>query len=252
MEIKLSIALLSLCICYAAMGSPLQTNDTNDDSIKKQMIKIKTDESYIAAEATDESQQEAYDMALSNVSFSINSQRSLKGLPPIALETIRPYAHSLTVNRGTKQRVLVYIVWEDIDNNGASGSIKVEINVEEDAHRTSIEEEDSTQLAEPPIIDVEPTSEAFEEVLTSLRITEMIVDAVQQLDAFKSEGKIAGYGRYDISQQLQGNTYLLLYDRTRAIRGRLEVRDDGILRDFKTYEIVSIQNYSDCKAYWFK
>ena len=249
MEIRHFILLASLCTWCAALGMPQVVNTESVDAIKKEMNRIKTDEAYISAEVTGE-EQEAFDMALQNVSIAINQKRDIQGLPPVDLETIRPFAHSISMSRGTRQRVLVYIVWIEIE--GDPGGTPAPIDT------TNIDG-DPLPLPYPPggnggngnHFDNPEYPGAIVEVLASLCMTEMIVDGVQQLAAYKMERKISGYGRCDISQQLQGNTFLLLYDKTRIIRGILEVRDDGIIRDVKTNANVSIEDYSDCKAYWF-
>ena len=257
MEIRRFYLLVSLCIFGLTMAYPKQINDEDVEAIKKEMNRIKTNEAYIAAEATGEMIQDAFDMALMNLSFSINSQRILQGLVPVDIKTIRPYVHSLSISRGSMQRVLVYIVWADIEKAASSRAETVATSNGDGSLVDTIEVVVSIPLVpskENEINEPLPHSKAIEEVLASLCLTEMIVDGVQQLDAYKKENKISDYGRYDLSQHLQNNLFLLLFDRARTIRGILEVRADGTVRDIKTNEIIDsfISQFSDCKAYWFK
>lgn len=257
MEIRSFILLASLFICCTAIASPKHINDEDVDAIKKEMNQIKTNEAYIAAEATGEMIQDAFDMALMNLSFSINSQRILQGLIPIDLKTIRPYVHSLSISRGSMQRVLVYIVWADIEKAASTRAKAITTSDVDESLVDTIEVVVSIPLASSQENAGSSTSlhpDAIEEVLASLSITEMIVDGVQQLDAYKVENKISDYGRCDLSQPLQSNLFLLLFDRARTIRGIFEVGPDGTIRDIKTDEIIDslISHYGDCKAYWFK
>jgi len=258
MEIRRFILLVSLVFtCCTAIAGSGHINDEDIVAIKKEMNRIKTNEAYIAAEATGEMIQDAFDMALMNLSFSINSQRILQGLAPVEIKTIRPYVHSLSISRGSMQRVLVYIVWADIEK-AASARVKTATTSNEDELPVdTIEVVVSIPLVpSEENVSSESTSqpEAIKEVLASLYITEMIVDGVQQLDAYKAENKISDFGRCDLSQPLQSNLFLLLFDRARTIRGILEVRADGTVCDIKTDEIIDslIKHYGDCKAYWFK
>ncbi len=280
MEIKRYVVLVMLCLFSSAILSPLRAND---EDVKKQINRIKTNEAYVAAEATGEKLQDAYDMALMNVYFSINSQRILQGFPPVDLEKIRPLVHSLSVKRGSMTRVLVYIDWSDIEVGASSSNVVEETRQDKESNVDTIEvvlaipltsavnNADSTFLTSKdesgaeavsttskpektstPTSIVTSDSEAIEDVLASLGMTEMIVDGVQQLAAFKMQQMISGYGRFDQTQQVDGNIFLLLFDRTRVIRGILEKRSDGTIRNIRTNELDSLDNYKDCKAYWFK
>ena len=179
------------------------------------------------------------------------------------------------MKRGSMQRVLVYIVWADLEKGGTvnrkspsagivadspADTIEVVVTIPlthtpvdpSDSEPANEEQDKTTTTSYLPLTSYTSSSDAIEEVLASLCLTEMIIDAVQQLAAFKLEQKISGYGRYYVNYQLQGDTYLLFFNKERVIRGILEVRSDGIVRNVKTNELDDINNYSDCKAYWFK
>ena len=267
MEIRHFILLASLCTWCVALGMPQVVNTESVDAIKKEMNRIKTDEAYISAEATCEGEKEAYNMALADVFSSINRERMQQGKQTLDIESVRPYAHSISIKRGSMQRVLVYIVWADIEG-GSSGTDKVGSDEDIDSDVIIVintQSPSGTDKKEPSPQDVEsktgPTPNPFNgttysgpigEVLASLCMTEMVEDALLQLAAFKVEQKISDYGPCNINFQLTGNTFLLFFDQTRrTISSILEVRDDGFIYNVKTHEFDDIDNYNNCRAFWF-
>ncbi len=276
MKIKHFIFLVPLFLhCFAIM-IPLYANDKD---VKKQINDIKTNESFIATEATGENYQNAFDMALINLYFTINNQLTLQGFPSVKLEKIRSLVHSLSVKRGCLQRVLVYIDWADIElgtsttnnedhnqNNNDSDIDTIQVIITspidpptDNADSLSMQKKE-TELTTSSNLDktsnrplgIGHDSTAIKEVLTSLCLTEMIYDGLQQLKEFKAKKKILEYGRYEQNLQLEDKTYLILYDQTKVIRGILETHSDGTILNVKTNKIDYIENYRDYNAIWFK
>lgn len=254
--------------------------------IKAQINKIKRSKSYLSAEATMKTEEDARAIALELLVGEINDWVESKGkkdeVQQIVLQDINSNTQQMDMKRGSQSRVFVYVKKKDIvliygegqlvlndeelqplsaiASQGSNAAPETPTAPESQATQTSATEERPATQEEQSVTQGEQ-SEPEEQPAEESAATQEEPAPLQQIQAaktmtemkpvfakLKGEGKIT-YGAYK-GGELKENCYLLFYDRTGSIKA--VVRKSGsTMTDTQNGTEVSLASYSGMGAYWF-
>ena len=106
------------CILTACLFCFVLTAQNVTEKTKKEMNRIKLSRSYICAEATMPTLQEAIDIAneslLQAIDQWVKEEKKYQGAKQVAIQDINSCLEKMDMNRGNNVRVLVYIKKKDI------------------------------------------------------------------------------------------------------------------------------------------
>lgn len=222
-----------------------------DAEIKNQINKIKRSKSYLSAEATMTTEEEARTVAMELLVGEINDWVETKGkageVKQIVLQDINSNTQQMDMKRGTKSRVFVYVKKKDIVLIYGEGQLV--LNDEElqplsaiasKGNSAAAQETPAEEKAAPASVQPSP----LQKIQQAANMTEMKPIFAQ----LKSEGKIT-YGAYK-GGELKESCYLLFYDRTGAVKAIVNKQGEA-LTDIKSGAEVTLSSYSGMGVYWF-
>ncbi|MBQ4519078.1 MAG: hypothetical protein II999_00465 [Bacteroidaceae bacterium] len=264
---KLVIFLLTGFLCANLMAQ-------SDSDTKALINKIKRSQSYLSAEATMATEEEAMNTAKELLVSEINEWVATKSkketVKQVVLQDINSCTQLMDMKRGVRTRAFVYVKKKDIVLIYGEGQIV--LNEEELQPLASIasSSSDVQEKVEQPSMG-EKQSEAVvksenvsENAIYGQQITPVVQSAKSPIDMvleaptmtemkpvfanLKGAGKIS-YGVYSANVNKQ-NCYLLFYDRQGVIKGVIKKSGESYT-DVRTGSAVSLASYSGLGTYWF-
>lgn len=256
MEKRIITLLLSLIVLAGATWA--QQSDS------KKINSIKRNSQYLYAEATMNTEEEAYQVAEELLTTYINeyieSKKKLNKAESVIVKDIASKCDKIQMMRGEMYRVFVYVKKSDI------------IPAENSITLVKPETPDSiadTEGVPPAVIEVLPSgegqsadgmdaapgeaprlSEAWQQnVIDELLSLSSLTEAKALMNRLKAEYKIKRYGSYDECKN-PANSFWLIADGN----GRLQtILGPGTDRrtNFKTLQYDALENYSGFNAIWF-
>lgn len=242
------VIILCLCSQYC-MGS--QTDEA------RQIAKIKSDTSYLYAEATMKDLSEAVLAAKSILEVQVSDWVKLKYPQEeidVCIAKAKEHCFEVHTQRGNYQRALVYIKKTDImpviDRNEIVVFQVSEVNAqsvtdnqldEERALNSSISESAQEVSIIPPSIS---DGEAHMASLKNFYELEPYITDLQQ------KGIVKAFGKY---KDMPRNTdcYLFIYNRKGDVVAVLR-HENGIDYNLRTLQTDQINNYKECGAIWLQ
>lgn len=248
-------------------------------SISKQINDIKRSSHYITAEATMETETNAYELAQEILGKQIaeyaSEQKSLKKSPNVIVKDVAGKAEKMQMNRGTMVRVFLYVKKSDIiaaDNtrvlvqNAQASSQKSDTNSqqvsEEQRAQTSTdfvsfaetiegdsyENTDSSRLQNTDILnDVQGGWQ--ENTINEILLCKTVVEAKSLMDRLHTEMKIKRYGAPSNCKSPE-KCYWLIFDEQENIITVLGTGNSE-RTNFRTKGADTLANYSGKGAIWF-
>lgn len=274
---KIVMSLLVGCLCLNLMAQ-------GDSETKNMINKIKRSMSYLSAEATMPTEEEAMatakELLVSEINEWVASKRKGDEVKQVVLQDISSCTQLMDMKRGTRTRAFVYVKKKDIVLIYGEGQIVLnddELQPLATLSTSSPAVEAQSAVETQQVVETEPAfvetvvakeiEEVAEEVVTiepsvvetSAAVAEpspleMILGARSMTDmkpvfaTLKGAGKIT-YGVYSASDVRQ-NCYLLFYDRSGSIKGVVKKSGESYA-DARTGSSVSLTAYSGLGAYWF-
>lgn len=246
----------------------------SDTDAKAQINKIKRSQSYLSAEATMATEEEAKSVAMELLVGEINdwvsTRRKGGEVKQVVLQDINTNAQQMDMKRGTRTRVFVYVKKKDIVLIYGEGQLV--LNDEEllplaslgSTTETAVSQEEKVvrgldgvpaevleaeDKAPQPQVETEPQP-VVEEVAPLQRVlaAKSMAEMKPVFAALKAEGRIT-YGVYK-SGEVADNCYLLFYDRTGVIK-RVVRKAGETLTDAASGAAVELSSLSGMGAYWF-
>ena len=277
---KKLVALLFVgCLSLNLMGQTV--SDT-----KVQINKIKRSQSYLSAEATmateDEAMNTAKELLVSEINDWVASKKKNTPVKQIVLQDINSCTQLMDMKRGVKTRAFVYVNKKDIvliygegqlvltdeekggvelqplDEVSKSQSLSAEVSSSIDKVQPVKEKTVNLVAAKDEKTVVEHASEELVELkpIVSNDTTDplkqiMGVRTMQELKPVFAKLKEKGEITFGVYSQMDSDCYLLFYTRTGEIKGILR-QESGEHKNVRTGNSVKITDYNGCGAYWFK
>lgn len=262
-----------LLLCLSGWCRIQSASAANDGDIKAKINAIKCDEAFLGAEATRETEAEAYHQAIVDVHFYFNQMRLEQQKDTVDIMMIRPRIRSLVHERGSMFRVFAYVRISDIDsliNVAASAADRIapvepvaaekpkEVIAEaQEKPQVQVAEVADTAQKNDAVIEEKPVVSSAAKVVTSavdvimsLRQVEQMGDALLVLRQFQKEGKLQALDKVKGLGDVQEGRFLLVYDKEQQVKALLEVLSDT-MRNVFSNQTDALANYKGCSAYWF-
>lgn len=250
-------------------------------SVSKQINDVKRSSHYISAEATMETEAQAYELAEELLSKQISefasSQKTLKKAPNVIVKDVAGKAEKLQMSRGTMVRVFLYVKKDDIiaaDNTRVliqpqtqpEETIKTETD-KKSAKKEKEKQKKSGEVDEPFVSTVEPvsqpydttTSEGDKSLLLPISWQQAVIDdllacptitEVRGLIArLHAEKKIKRFGSADNCPN-SSNSFWVIFNAENQV---VTVLGNGQAErtNFRTLTKDTLSNYKGKGAIWF-
>lgn len=270
-------------VLLLALSLMLATVAVAQQSTSKEINKIKRSTSYLYAEATMETEQDAYDVAYELLVQQINeyiaSKRKLSKAPNVLVKDLKSKSDSLTMMRGEMHRVFIYVKKSDIE--GVDNFVNLALDeepqaVEEPIVEAPAEEEkviavnppvEEKVVAKLPVVKEEVAAEppmpkpvAAEKVANPLPTWQQ--EAIGQLlessdiaafraklNRLKAEYKVKRFGTPDKCPSV-ANSFWAIFD----AGGKLVTilgPGEGVRIDYRVMQHSSLDVYKGRTALWF-
>lgn len=235
-------------LCLHLMGQTVSET-------KVQINKIKRSQSYLSAEATMATEEEAMNTAkellVSEINDWVASKKNNESVKQIVLQDINSYTQLMDMKRGVKTRAFVYVKKKDIVLIYGEGQI---VLTDEEKAGVELQALDDFSQSKP----VEPAEEKVVELKSTVEYLGgdplkriMAVRTMQELKPVFAELKDKGEVTFGVYSGMDSDCYLLFYSRTGEIKGILK-QEAGAHKDARTGTPAKITDYNGCGAYWFK
>ena len=253
---------------------------------KVQINKIKRSQSYLSAEATmateDEAMNTAKELLVSEINDWVASKKGNAPVKQIVLQDINSCTQLMDMKRGVKTRAFVYVKKKDIVLIYGEGQLLLtdeekggmelqpldEVSKSQPLSTEVASSADKVQFVEAQSVDmiqakeekavIEQASGKIVE-LQSIVVADgidplkqiMAVRTMQELKPVFGKLKEKGEITFGVYSQMDSDCYLLFYTRTGEIKGILR-QESGRHKDVPTGNAANITDYNGCGAYWFK
>ena len=242
---------------------------------KVKINKIKRSQSYLSAEATmateDEAMNTAKELLVSEINDWVASKKSNTPVKQIVLQDINSCTQLMDMKRGVKTRAFVYVNKKDIVLIYGEGQL---VLTDEEKGGVELQSLDEVSKSQPLSAEVASSSDKVQPVETkpvvehaSGEIVElkpiaeelepnpleqiMAVRTMQELKPVFAKLKEKGEMTFGVYSKMDSDCYLLFYTRTGEIKGILK-QESGKHKDVRTGVSTKITDYNGCGAYWFK
>ncbi|MCS3051127.1 hypothetical protein NXV05_14665 [Parabacteroides johnsonii] len=268
--------ILTTCLFCLALTAQNVTEKT-----KKEMNRIKLSRSYICAEATMPTLQEAIDVAKESLIQSIEQwakeEKKYQGAKQIALQDINSCIEKMDMKRGKNVRALVYIKKKDIIPIYGNGQILLTEDEQEDTATAQQPIAEEPQLAQVSQETDKPSQELLRPVRQEQPETTPKQESRQTPGKQKQTPKVSSlqrilaaqtmndikvifhelkkesvllYGKYNSTDLDISNCCLLFYNRQGQVTGILgEGLEERV--NLRTNQQEPLTKYNGNAAYWF-
>lgn len=237
-----------LIACSAALGVMAQTDRSE---VKKSIAQIKKSSSYIYADITAPTAEEAQQVAEETLYAKINewaaTNKKLRGAENFLVKDKNIKFETLSTTRGDMYQAVVYVKKSDIQRAD-------NVEVIENTGETSATATGNTRKTENVPVATAVKNDTYQSVypdiikkIATLTTYDKLVEVIK---AGKEGGSISGYARYTKEQTDAEAYYFAVYDRSGKVVALLT---PGAARsNVMTGETDSIENYKGCGAIIFK
>lgn len=250
---KKIITLLLFCGAYCCLMAQ------SEAETKAQINKIKRSLSYLSAEATmpteEEAIQQAKELLVSEINDWVAGKRKGDEVKQVVLQDINTCTQRMDMKRGVRTRAFVYVKKKDIvliygegqimlseEEKGSDLQALSEISepIKIEPAKKPSKEEKMTSTVEK----INPVQEGLNQILAARNMTDM----KQVFATLKAQGSIS-YGVYSPANVAE-QCYLLFYTRTGDVKGVVK-KNGNELNDVRTKVATDVASFSGCGAYWF-
>lgn len=235
-------------------------------SISKQINDIKRSSKYICAEATLETETEAYKLAeellADEVSKFSSGQKSLKGAQNVIVKDVAGKAEKLQMNRGTMTRVFLYVKKSDIiaaDNTRVliqpqitAETKKTTVRSEKKSEKTFVSQIESVNGTNANNTDIHPLNLPIkwqQEVIDDLLSCLTNVEAMKLMNRLQAEHKLKKYGAANSCQNPEHSFWLIFDEQGKIIT--ILGEGQSVRTNFRTQTKEELSKYSGMGAIWF-
>lgn len=224
----------------------------NAAEVRKKINSIKKSQSYLSAEATldteEEARKTANELLVTEINEWVKEKRNSEEVKQVVLQDISSCSEHLNMKRGAKVRVFVYVKKRDIVLIKGAGQIVLNEN-EKGSDLQSMESvagvmnagKEDEEAAGEPLPDSQAALEQVKSAGTMSRMQAVFAD-------LKEKGLIT-YAKYP-AEELPESYYLLFYTRAGEVKAVVSA-EKGSFVELKTGKKVMPADYSGCGAYWF-
>lgn len=255
-----------ILLLLAVLGgwSGIMWGQDASSEIKKQINKIKKSQSYLSAEATMPSEEEALktanELLVSEINDWVKTKRNSDKVQQIVLQDITTCTDKMNMKRGANFRAFVYVKKSDIVLIKGEGQIVLTDNEQGNDLQALSEISEPMKIEKEKPVSKEGKVEAAvvekiegnraETSLKKILGAKTMEDMKSIFAGLKADDAIR-YGAYPSDDISSGNYYLLFYARTGEIKAVVAVEEDK-LSDVNTKQAVKLSDYSGYGAYWFE
>lgn len=237
------------CILMSCLFCMALTAQNVTEKTKREMNRIKLSRSYICAEATMPTLQEAIDVANESLLQSINQwikeEKKYHGTKQVAIQDINSCLEKMDMNRGRNVRVLVYIKKKDIIPIYGNGQILLTDDEQEDAATAPAATQQPVRKKTQPIQPVPTETDPLQRILAAQTMNDIKVI----FHELKKENALS-YGKYNSINLNITDYFLLFYNRQGQITGVLGKGGQERV-NLRTNQQERLTNYNGDAAYWF-
>lgn len=222
--------------------------------IKQKINAIKKSQDYINAEATEASREEAFSLALEEITSEINTLFTSH----LSSKELRGISNSLEIKRGENMRVFVYTSKEDVKALIVSKHIstsKDSIKVEPDSTH-SVKESQNSNTNQNNIVN---NSQQTYSTLSSPQVGNVtsvfsrmntFTEIKSLLRQYKGEGKITNFN-WVSTRDVSPEVTVIIFKEEKIVAILLQEKN-GKRINYLTNKEDSISNYRGCRAIWYK
>lgn len=222
--------------------------------IKQEINAIKKSQDYINAEATESCREEAFSLALEEMTSEVNTLFASH----LSSKDLRGISKSLEIKRGENMRVFVYTSKEDVKALIASKPIsagKDSVKVEPDSTRIVNESQNSytnqsnavnnsqQMLSAASTLQVGNVTSVFSRMNTFTEIKSL-------LRQYKGEGKISEFN-WVSTREVSPEVNVVIFKEEKIVAILLQEKN-GKRVNYLTNKEDNISNYRGCRAIWYK
>lgn len=242
---KLLLLLASLMLSTATLAQ---------ESALKQINQIKRDTTYLYAEATMESAQEALEEAgkllMQQVQEYVETQRKLNKANSVLAQNVSANCESLSMMRGTMHHMLVYVKKSDLEGVSNATAINEADKTDKEVVKQSLPPIPTTAPAAEP----EPASAPILHKWQTRVIRDLMAcddtEAVKtKLIRLKSRRKISNYGNPSDCPSIDGIFWIVLDNKG----GVCTILSPGTFQriSYRDMTTVTLQQFKGQSAFWF-
>lgn len=234
-----------------------------DVSVDKQISQIRRDSKYLWGESRAESEQEARDQALKNLTVKVTEYLNSNDNMPenVLMSRISSISDCLSTH-SSRWHILVYVKKDDLiainnndgvlltrtqDSNGYQQAVAapiVEETVAEEIIEEPVPETIVEEKVEEPKVEVRPMSPTLSMIATTKNKEEL----QSTLTTLKKQGRVLGAALFPLSKA--NDYYVCVIDPNGNNIGLLHCLDGQWLNAY-TNSPVDISTYVNCNGYWF-
>lgn len=263
---------IGLFVALWMIGGLFLLKGQNLAAVRGRINSVKLDAAYLYAEVTHQDVNLAYESALSELLLAVNDLRESNGKPVVQVNDLTGRVKQLEYKRGEKFVVFVYVLADKAlaivrgksrgivigEDEAEVLSVPQKLESEEQSQAVSTrsveterKQSDSAIVAPEPV-NAELKAMADDEVARLVLQIEMVIDIQGFMDKFKTQGKVSSYGVAHSMEDIQDGAYLILYDRTWAIKTVLSPSFQGKRLNLRNNEADAVSKYRGYGVFWYK
>ena len=219
--------------------------------VKQKINAIKKSQEYINAEATEVNREEAFSLALEEMTSEVNSLFASH----LSSKELIGISNSLEIKRGENMRVFVYTSKENVKALIASKPIstsKDSIKVEPDSTRSVKESQTNQSNADNHPQQMLSTLSASQvgNVTSVFSRMNTFTEIKSLLRQYKGEGKISEFN-WVSTRDVSPEVTVVIFKEEKIVAILLQ-ENNGKRINYLTNKEDSISNYRGCRAIWYK
>lgn len=255
---KLIVLTIALIMASTVMGQ----------SVSKQINDIKRSKQYISAEATMETEEQAYALAeellAKSISEYVADKKDLKQAANVIVKDVAGKAEKLQMKRGEMARVFLYVKKNDIiaaDNTRVL--VQPNNTAAKETEKKKGEEKSKTARASDSSPDLVSTVEDIKgdapsdvaagswqvKAINELLACESLAEAQKKLEEMKTDMQVKRYGAPATCRNPEKCCWLIFDEQQNIVTVLGEGSDSRI--NHKTQQADKLSNYKDHNAIWF-
>lgn len=265
---------IRICLLMAVwIGCPSLLSGQSPADVRDRINAIKLDEQYLYAEVTHQDPNLAYESALAELLLAVNECRGTNGKGPLEVSDLTGRVEQLTYKRGEKSVIFVFMPIDkaltvsrgksrNIVIGQAAPDVSAVNKMEAEEQRPTVtkappvEQEEPKVVEQPPVgskpLDADLVALSTDEVAQVILRIEMVTDIGGFMEKFKAKGQVTAYGVARSMQDIPDDAYLILFNRTRAIRTILSPVVQGKRLNLRSKQEDAVANYRGHGVYWYK
>ncbi len=232
----------ALIACFAASGVMAQTDRSE---VKKNIAQIKKSSSYIYADVTAPTAEEARLAAEESLYAKINewaaTKKKLQGAENFIVNNKNVDFQTLSTTRGNMYQAVVYVKKSDIQKADNADII-------ENTNPTVAEQSGAVPMSK--VENIGDSQSVYPDIVKKIAILKTYDELVKAVQTGKGNGSISSYARYSKGQTSAEEYYFAVYDRSGNLVALLTPGETRT--NVMTGEADDLGNYKGCGAIMFK